>query len=381
MPSTTCIRNAACIVAWDATNRRHAYLMGGDVAFTGETLSYHRQALRRRGGRNDRRHRPDGDAGPDRSACPSQHGAVLSRRARGARRARDVYERLVRTLGRVAAGCRRAQGRQAGGVLRDAAVRHHQRRRSVGHRRGLDRSRGAERPARVPGTLLRLCALAPGERLGAEIPLGRGGRPSRTRCSAGADRAGGRASVRPPVGHRLAGADRHLHDRSAARQLRRGRGARRAADRALRAERQRVPGHGRSPRQVAGPVRARPRHPVAAHRAGARDVHRRAFVGALAYPHRSRELWSIPAPASRIARRRSRATATRWRISAAIIAPASISASARTSPRTTSSRRCGWPRSWRAWRRATSPRPASPRCSMPRRWVARTRSGDPISAA
>ena len=40
MPATTCIRNAACIVAWDAANRRHAYLMGGDVAFTGDTLSF-----------------------------------------------------------------------------------------------------------------------------------------------------------------------------------------------------------------------------------------------------------------------------------------------------------------------------------------------------
>ena len=40
MPSTTCIRNAACIVAWDAANRRHAYLMGGDVAFAGDTLTY-----------------------------------------------------------------------------------------------------------------------------------------------------------------------------------------------------------------------------------------------------------------------------------------------------------------------------------------------------
>ena len=40
MPTTTCIRNAACIVAWDKANRRHAYLMGGDVAFTGDTLSY-----------------------------------------------------------------------------------------------------------------------------------------------------------------------------------------------------------------------------------------------------------------------------------------------------------------------------------------------------
>ena len=40
MASTTCIRNAACIVAWDQENRRHGYLMGGDVAFAGDTLSF-----------------------------------------------------------------------------------------------------------------------------------------------------------------------------------------------------------------------------------------------------------------------------------------------------------------------------------------------------
>ena len=40
MSATTCIRNASCIVAWDATNHRHAYLMGGDVAFTGDTLTF-----------------------------------------------------------------------------------------------------------------------------------------------------------------------------------------------------------------------------------------------------------------------------------------------------------------------------------------------------
>ena len=40
MTSTTCIRDAACIVAWDAANHRHAYLMGGDVAFSDDTLSF-----------------------------------------------------------------------------------------------------------------------------------------------------------------------------------------------------------------------------------------------------------------------------------------------------------------------------------------------------
>jgi cytosine/adenosine deaminase-related metal-dependent hydrolase len=40
MTSTTCIRNAACIVAWDTANQRHAYLKGGDVAFAGDTIRY-----------------------------------------------------------------------------------------------------------------------------------------------------------------------------------------------------------------------------------------------------------------------------------------------------------------------------------------------------
>ena len=40
MTSTTCIRDAACIVAWDAANQRHAYLMGGDVVFSDDTLGF-----------------------------------------------------------------------------------------------------------------------------------------------------------------------------------------------------------------------------------------------------------------------------------------------------------------------------------------------------
>jgi cytosine/adenosine deaminase-related metal-dependent hydrolase len=40
MAITTCIRNADCIVAWDAAARRHGYLMGGDMAFAGDTLIF-----------------------------------------------------------------------------------------------------------------------------------------------------------------------------------------------------------------------------------------------------------------------------------------------------------------------------------------------------
>lgn len=40
MPKITCIRNAACVVAWDSANRRHAYLTDGDVAFAGESITF-----------------------------------------------------------------------------------------------------------------------------------------------------------------------------------------------------------------------------------------------------------------------------------------------------------------------------------------------------
>jgi len=36
--AVTCIRNAACIVAWDDARQRHAYLTCGDVTFDGDTL-------------------------------------------------------------------------------------------------------------------------------------------------------------------------------------------------------------------------------------------------------------------------------------------------------------------------------------------------------
>lgn len=40
MPHVTCIRNAACIVAWDDVRRRHAYLTDGDLAFADELVTF-----------------------------------------------------------------------------------------------------------------------------------------------------------------------------------------------------------------------------------------------------------------------------------------------------------------------------------------------------
>src|SRR3954453_1549810 len=40
MVTTTCIRNAAWIVAWDDVAGGHAWLRGGDLAFTGDAITF-----------------------------------------------------------------------------------------------------------------------------------------------------------------------------------------------------------------------------------------------------------------------------------------------------------------------------------------------------
>src|SRR5215471_1247804 len=40
MTTTVCIKNADWVVAWDATERRHAYLEHGDVVFADSTLTF-----------------------------------------------------------------------------------------------------------------------------------------------------------------------------------------------------------------------------------------------------------------------------------------------------------------------------------------------------
>ena len=40
MTNTAWIKNADWVVAWDAANRRHAYLERGDVVFAGNTLTF-----------------------------------------------------------------------------------------------------------------------------------------------------------------------------------------------------------------------------------------------------------------------------------------------------------------------------------------------------
>ncbi len=40
MPNTTCIRNIAWIVAWDAATQNHAWLNGGDLVFSGDTIAF-----------------------------------------------------------------------------------------------------------------------------------------------------------------------------------------------------------------------------------------------------------------------------------------------------------------------------------------------------
>ena len=38
--STTCIRNASWVVAWDESEGEHRYLCDGDVVFSGDTIDF-----------------------------------------------------------------------------------------------------------------------------------------------------------------------------------------------------------------------------------------------------------------------------------------------------------------------------------------------------
>ena len=183
----------------------------------------------------------------------------------------------------------------------------------------------------------RVGALVHGEWLAAQIPLGRSRRPSRLPCGAGADRAGrsdiragGLSGIVCPAQIDTCTPDL-LRDSFAAAEAKRP-----AADRALRAERQRVQRDGRPPRQDASAVRARPRHPGAAHRCwgmrssstsirGCAGTRTRTCELLAGYRHQRR---ALPVAVRALRPRR-------WRISGATRGPASISGSAPTSPRTT----------------------------------------------
>ena len=99
MAHTTWIRNAAWIIAWDATAGTHVYLRDADLVFSGDTHHFLSASIMTGTADTiDRRARADADPRAGRHPLASQHRAVLSRHPRGARRAGDVYERAVRAL-------------------------------------------------------------------------------------------------------------------------------------------------------------------------------------------------------------------------------------------------------------------------------------------
>ena len=152
MTATTCIRNAACIVAWDAANRRHAYLMGGDVAFTGDTISF--VGTRYDGAADTTIDGTDLMVMPgliDLHSHPSTepfYRGVREEHGVPAMYMSGLYERSValqpdavaRKAGKQVAFCEMLLT----GVTSVADLSE--------HRRGLDRHCGAERTARVPRT-------------------------------------------------------------------------------------------------------------------------------------------------------------------------------------------------------------------------------------
>jgi hypothetical protein len=58
------IRSAAVVVAWDATGKHPRLCLGRRCGISGQSGDFRRAPVRWNRGRNDRRPRADGDAGP-----------------------------------------------------------------------------------------------------------------------------------------------------------------------------------------------------------------------------------------------------------------------------------------------------------------------------
>ena len=221
--TTTVIRNADWVIAWQGEPGRHVYMRDVDVAFDGNVYYLRQQELRR--------------SPPTRwstgANCMVMPGLVnlhshpepragLSRRARGARRAQHVHERAVRALAGASmlptTSARAASAEFAYCELLKSGVTTPDRHLAgVGWAgptcsrksglRGLPapgyasarwKPRGRSRAPNMPGT-----RRAASERFEAALE------GDRRRC---------RAPIGPPLRGGLADADRHLHHRPAARQ-------------------------------------------------------------------------------------------------------------------------------------------------------------------
>ena len=96
--STTVIRNADWVIAWDEAAGRHTYRRNIDVAFADERITFVGRDYGGAGGPGDRRQGSAGVAGADRHPFASRARAALSRGARGARRAQYAHDRALRAL-------------------------------------------------------------------------------------------------------------------------------------------------------------------------------------------------------------------------------------------------------------------------------------------
>ena len=285
--TTTVIRNAEWVIAWDEAAGHHVYRRGIDVAF-GDTIAF---AGRDYAGAADRV-----IDGKDRLVLPGlidihshpEHEPLY----RGVREEHGVRNMHMTGLYERSQAFSAPDDEARGGerrirLLRALAERRHVAGRHLAGLGRLDRPVRQERPARLSGARLRLGALAARKRLRAEIRLGRGARPRGLRDRPRIDRPRRATSERTAVRRRFADADRELHRRSLTRQPRCGARAWHTVHRAHRAERRRGAGDDPAPRQDAGPVGARDRHPRPGDDTRPRAVSRWPFLDPLVDPDRS----------------------------------------------------------------------------------------------
>ena len=373
MATTTCIRNAAWVAAWDEAAARHVYQRDIDVAFAGDCIShvgpgYDGAVDREVDGRGlfvmpglvDIHSHPTTE--PAQRGVREEHGVAAMYQS-------SLYQRSV--VFHLDDEGRRAGAEVAYAELLASGVT------SLADLSGAFEgwtdilARSGLRGFVAPGYASARWRLDNDFEL--KFDLGRPGRPRRLRRGVDPDRRNRGAPFGPVDRRHLPGPDRHLFGRPVARQPGRSTRAGPAVHHPHRPERARVPRDDPAPRHDADPVGPADRPLGSRHHPGPCHLHRRALLAALAGPGR-------PRPAGRQRRRRGplpdalRALRSSARGSGALHPRRGGHwAWAPTARPTTCSRRCARPPSspgsppatWRPW--------ARPTCSTPPPWAGRRR--------
>ena len=261
--TTTLIKNAAWVIAWDERPGRQVYRRGVDLAFSRRPHRVSRARLSPGRRTVSSTARAAGDARPHRHPLAPRARAALSRRSARSTACQHAHDRALRALAGILGDPMTRRARPAPNspiaslllcgvtTLVDISAPWRRLDRAVRQKRACAAFSRPAMPRRAGISKTTMSFATPGTRRAAATGFA---------AALATDRRGAHPSLRPAVGCRLADADRYLHRRSAcATASAAAQRARPSLHRAPRAERQRGARDDPPPRADPGAVGARHR--------------------------------------------------------------------------------------------------------------------------